>query len=71
MIFDYRSSSCSHKESIMNKSKVRVMVFKATFNNISVKLWWSALLMEETRLPRENHQPAKLDPIMLYRVHLA
>jgi hypothetical protein len=46
MIFDYRSSSCSHKGSIMNKSKVRVMVFKATFNNISVILWWSALLME-------------------------
>jgi hypothetical protein len=28
------------------------------FNNISVILWWSVLLIEETRAPRENHQPA-------------
>jgi hypothetical protein len=31
---------------------VRVMVFNATFNNISVILWQSVLLEEETR---ENH----------------
>jgi len=31
-------------------------VFKAIFNNISVISWWSVLLMEETRVPRENHQ---------------
>jgi len=31
-----------------------VMMFKATFNNISVILWWSVLLVEETR---ENHLP--------------
>ena len=30
---------------------------KATFNNISVILWWSVLLVEETRVPRENHRP--------------
>jgi len=30
------------------------MVFNATFNNISVILWLSVLLMEETR---ENHRP--------------
>jgi hypothetical protein len=35
--------------------KVRVMVFNATFNNISVILWLSALLVEETGVPRENH----------------
>jgi hypothetical protein len=34
---------------------VRVMGFNATFNNISVILWWSVLLMEETRVPGENH----------------
>ena len=36
------------------------MVFNATFNNISVILWWSALLVEETRgVPGlgENHWP--------------
>ena len=31
-----------------------VMVFNATFNNISVILWWSVLLLEETGVPREN-----------------
>ena len=30
------------------------MVFNATFNNISIKSWWSVLLLEETG---ENHQP--------------
>jgi hypothetical protein len=34
---------------------VRVMVFNATFNNISVILWASVLLVEETRVPGENH----------------
>ena len=37
---------------------VRVMVFNATFNNISVISWWSVLLVEETRVPGENHRPA-------------
>ena len=36
---------------------VRVMVFNATFNNISVVLWQSVLLVEETRVPGENHWP--------------
>ena len=34
------------------------MVFNATFNNISVTSWWSVLLMEETRVPGENHRSA-------------
>jgi hypothetical protein len=33
------------------------MVFNATFNNISVILWWSVLLMDETRVHSENHWP--------------
>ena len=33
------------------------MVFNATFNNISVILWQTVLLMEETGMPGENHQP--------------
>jgi hypothetical protein len=34
------------------------MVFDATLNNISVILWQSVLLVEETGVPGENHQPA-------------
>jgi hypothetical protein len=34
------------------------MVFNTTFNNISVILWQSALLVEETGVLEENHQPA-------------
>jgi hypothetical protein len=33
------------------------MVFNATFNNISAILWRSVLLVEETRVTEENHQP--------------
>jgi hypothetical protein len=33
------------------------MVFKATFNNISVILWRSVLLVEETGVTGENHHP--------------
>jgi hypothetical protein len=40
------------------------MVFKATFNNISVISWLSFLLVEETGVPD------KLYHIMLYRRHL-
>ena len=39
-------------------SGVRVMVFNATFNNISVILWQSVLLVEETEIPGENFLPA-------------
>jgi hypothetical protein len=35
-----------------------LMVFSATFNNISVISWWSVLLVEEFVGPRENHTPA-------------
>jgi hypothetical protein len=38
--------------------KVKVMVFNTTFNNVSVILWQSVLIVEETRVPGENHQPA-------------
>jgi len=42
----------------LNKSGlVWLMVFNATFNNISVLSWWSVLLVEETGIPRENHWP--------------
>jgi hypothetical protein len=34
---------------------VRVMVFNATFKNISVISWQSVLLVEESGVPIENH----------------
>jgi len=34
------------------------MVFDATFNNISVILWRSVLLVDETEVAGENHRPA-------------
>jgi len=45
---------------------VCLMVFSATFNNISFISWQSVLLVEETGGPGENHQPVKLYHIMLY-----
>ena len=36
---------------------VRFVVLNATFNNISVILWRSVLLVEETGVPGENHRP--------------
>ena len=35
--------------------RVRDMVFNVTFNNISVKLGQSVLLVEETEVTGENH----------------
>jgi len=35
---------------------VRVMVFNATFNNISAIPWRSVLLVEKTEVAGENHR---------------
>jgi hypothetical protein len=37
---------------------VCLIVFNATFNNVSVILWWSVLLVEDllTRVPGKNHR---------------
>ncbi len=35
-----------------------LMMFNATFNNISATSWRSDLLVEETGGPGENHRPA-------------
>jgi hypothetical protein len=40
-----------------NLYKCWVMVFNATFNNISVLSWRSVVLVDETRVPGENHRP--------------
>jgi hypothetical protein len=43
-----------------NDGLVWFLVFKATFNNISVISWRSVLLLEETGVLRENHNPAAI-----------
>jgi hypothetical protein len=47
------------RDGLLKKVIIRFgfMVFHATFNNISVISWQSVLLVEETRLPGENHRP--------------
>jgi len=35
-----------------------IMVYNATFNNISVISWRSVLLIGKTGVPKENHWPA-------------
>ena len=42
---------CEHYTFTMNYLFVCLMVFNATFNNISVISWWSVLLVGETRGP--------------------
>jgi hypothetical protein len=47
-----------HNEKEKQKGILRdvgLMVFNATFNNISVISSWSVLLVEEAAGPRENH----------------
>ena len=44
----------SQRES-QHRTRVRVMVFNATFSNISVISWRLVLLVEEIGVPRENH----------------
>jgi len=35
-------------------------MFNTTFNNIPGISWWSAFLVEETKVPGETHWPAAI-----------
>jgi len=50
--------TCHSNIRFTNSRGVKVMVFNATFDNISVISWRSVLLVEETGVPTENHRPA-------------
>ena len=46
-----------------------VIVFNAAFRNMSVISWRSALLLDESGIPRENHRPGASDwQILLHNV---
>jgi hypothetical protein len=51
---DYYSESCKNRTPL----GLGVIVFNATFINISVTSWQTVLLEEETRVPAENNCPA-------------
>jgi hypothetical protein len=56
LILECRNSWAQIKAEHFCKEKVCLMVFNATFNNISAISWQSVLLLEETEGPRENHR---------------
>ena len=60
IILDTKTNvSPSHILHLLKKkiSWVRIIVFYVTFNNISAILWQLVLLVKETGVPGENHQP--------------
>jgi len=56
----------------MSQSRVRVMVFNATFNNISAISWQSILLVEEAgvgRKPQQSMINTTFCIILMYKLH--
>jgi hypothetical protein len=47
-----------YNTNLLRTNEENVMVFNATFNNISTISLLSVLLVEETGGPGENHRPA-------------
>ena len=51
-----------------------LLVFSATFNNMSAILWWLVLMVDDTGVPGENHDLQqildKLYQIIVHRVHI-
>ena len=56
---------------VFHKGVVKVIVFNATFNNISVISWWSVSLVEETRAPGENHWKSLSHNVVSSTPHLS
>jgi hypothetical protein len=50
-------SAIQYVKSLFTSLFACLMVFNATFNNISVILWRSVLLVKDIRGPGENHRP--------------
>ena len=57
---------CNYYHWILFICRVRVVVFNATFKNISVTSWQSVLLVEEARVPKANHRPVTSHGFMFY-----
>jgi hypothetical protein len=55
---DFQNSTSVYLYYHITSVRVRVMVFNANFNNISVLSWQSDLLVEENGVPGENHRTA-------------
>jgi hypothetical protein len=53
--YEKRKSLATYCHLLSSANKGGIMVFNASFNNISVISWRSVLLEEETRVPEENH----------------
>ena len=51
----YNTSSVDLSFTFIVAGLIWFIAFNGIFNNIPVILWWSVLLVEETRVPEENH----------------
>jgi hypothetical protein len=56
IIYEKKKKKKVKKQNYHLKEWIRVMVFKATFNNISAISWRAVLLVEKTRVPRKNQR---------------
>jgi hypothetical protein len=56
MQFMYNKKNLCLNINVIDGWLVWLMVFNATFNNISAVSWWSVLLLEETGGPGEKHR---------------